>query len=172
MTANFEQQDRLVTLRGGLDPSDAQLLRSLLEGNGVKVFMNGEYMSSVHPAVRADIMVRASDWKEAEQVIQKVATMPRCAIPTRLDEDGEERACEQCGSTRVHRFEGEVPTFIPGIRLAAQKQDDWFHCLQCDSYYKDKRSRFSGLPFALMWSACVGLFVICLYWLIDWLKYL
>ncbi len=172
MTANFEQQDRLVTLRGGLDPSDAQLLRSLLEGNGIKVFMNGEHMSAVHPAVRADIMVRASEWKEAEQVIQKVATMPRCAIPTRLDEDGEERACAQCGSTRVHRFEGEVPTFIPGIRLAAQKQDDWFHCLQCDSYYKDKRSRFSGLPFALIWSAFVGLFVICLYWLIDWLKYL
>lgn len=172
MTANFEQQDRLVPIRTGLGQADAQLLRSLLEGNGIKVFMNGEHMGALNYGARADIMVRASEWKEAEQVLQKVATMPRCAIPVRLDEDGEERACAHCGSTRVHGFDGEVPTFIPGIRLAAKKEEGWFHCLQCDSYYRDRHSRFSGLPFALLWSACVGAFVICLYWFIDWLKYL
>lgn len=172
MTATFEQQDRLVTIRRGLEQADAALLRSLLEGAGVTVFMNGEHMGALHPGIRAEIMVRASEWKLAEETLQKVATMPRCAIPTRLDVDGEERACAQCGSTRVHPFEGEVPTFIPGIRIATNKEDEWFHCLQCDSYYKDRRSRFSGLPFAMMWSAIVGVFVISLYWLIDWLKYL
>lgn len=172
MTATFEQQDRLVTIRSGLEAADAQLLRSLLEGNGVTVFMNGEHMGALNYAVRAEIMVRASEWKKAEEVLQKVATMPRCAIPTQLDEDGEERACAQCGSTRVHSFEGEVPTFIPGVRIAAAKADGWFHCLQCDSHYRDRRSRFSGLPFAMLWSGVVGLFVICLYWIIDWLKWL
>lgn len=172
MTETFTQQDRLVTIRTGLYQADAALMRSLLEGHGIQVFMNAEHASTMNEGYNTDVMVRASQWKEAEEVLNKVATMPRCAIPVRLDEDGEERACAHCGSTRVHPFEGEVPTFIPGIRIAATRGENWFHCLQCDSHYRDKRSRFAGLPVALAWSATVGLSVLGLYWFIDWLRWL
>lgn len=177
MAATFEQQDKLVTIRTGLASTDAQLLCTLLEGEGIQVFTNAEHASALEQgplggAITADLMVRAADWKQAEQTLAKVATMPRCAFPVRLDEDGEERSCRHCGSIRVHPYEGEVPTFIPGIRIAARPEDTWFHCLQCDSYYRDRRSRFAGLPFAALWSAAVGVFVICLYWLIDWLMWL
>jgi Putative prokaryotic signal transducing protein len=171
MTETFTDYNRLISLRSGLDPADAQMLKSVLNANGVEVFLNGENMGSLNFAVRTDIMVRQIDKSRADAVIHKIATMPRCQIP-RIDEDGEERACAQCGSTRVHAFVGEVPTFIPGIRLAAVEGGGWFHCLQCGSHYRDQLSRFSGLPVALMWSASLGGFGFGLYWLIDWIKWL
>lgn len=172
MAQEFTDYNRLIPLRTGLDPADAQLLKSVLNANGVEVFLNGEHMGSLGYAVRTDIMVRAIDKVRADSVIDKIATMPRCQIPRHVDEDGEERACSQCGSTRVRPYVGEVPTIVPGIRLAAQAGEEWFHCLQCDSYYQDKRSRYAALPFALMWSALVGVFGYALYWVIDWLKWL
>lgn len=172
MAEEFTDYNRLVPVRTGLEPADAQLLKSVLTANGVEVFMNGENMGALNYAVRADIMVRAIDKVRAESVIQKIATMPRCQLPRHFDEDGEEHACSHCGSSRVHPFVGEVPTFIPGIRLAAEQNGGWFHCLQCDSHFRDRRSRFSGLPIAFMWSAALGAFGIGLYWFIDWLKWL
>lgn len=169
MAATFDHEDRLVPIRTGLDPVDAQLLRSMLEGHGIKVFMNGEHAGSLNYAVRADLMVMASQWKIAEETLSKIATLPRREP---LDEYGDERACAQCGSTRVHAFVGEVPTFIPGIRIEANVEGAWFHCLQCGSHYRDRFSKFSGMPIALMWGGALGAFFICLYWFIDWLKWL
>jgi len=172
MAEQFTDYNRLIPLRTGLDTGDAQLLKSVLNANGVEVFLNGENMSSLNYVVRTDIMIRAIDKVRADAVIEKIATMPRCQIPRHIDEDGEERSCSQCGSTRVHPFAGEVPTFFPGIRVEARKEDGWFHCLQCDSHYKDKRSQFAGMPFALMWSVLLGSFGFALYWFIDWLRWL
>lgn len=172
MAEQFDDYNRLIPLRTGLETADAQLLKSVLNANGVEVFLNGENMSSLNFVVRTDIMVRAIDKVRADAVIDKIATMPRCQIPRHTDEDGEERACAHCGSTRVHPYVGEVPTIIPGIRLAAEQGAGWFHCLQCDSHYRDKRSQFSGMPFAMMWSAALGGFGFGLYWFIDWIKWL
>jgi len=172
MADTFEHEDRLVTLRSGFYADDAQLTKSLLEGNGVQVFMVGEGVSSMNEGYHAAIMVRASQWKQAEEILNKVALMPRSAVAARLDEDGEEHACSQCGSTRVHAFVGEVPTVIPGVRLSAMQGEGWFHCLQCNSHYKDKRSRFAGLPFGILWGGVVGLFFLCLYWFLEWLRWL
>ncbi len=172
MAERLTDYNRLIPLRTGLDAGDAQMLKSLLNANGIEVFLNGENMASQNFSVRTDVMVRGVDKTRADAVIEKIATMPRCQIPRHLDDDGEERACSHCGSTRVHPFVGEVPTSVPGIRLAAVEGGGWFHCLQCDSYYRDRRSRFSGLPIALMWSIFLGGFGFALYWFIDWLKWL
>ncbi|MBL4639272.1 MAG: DUF2007 domain-containing protein [Kordiimonadaceae bacterium] len=169
MAATFDQEDRLVPIRTALDQAEAQLLRSLLEGHGVKVFMNGEHMGSLNYAVRADLMVMASQWKIAEGILNKIATLPSRSI---VDEYGDERSCSQCGSTRVHAFVGEVPTFIPGVRVAANPEDKWFHCLQCDTHYRDAFSRYAGLQIAFVWGGTLGAFFLGLYWLIDWLKWL
>lgn len=172
MAEQFTDYNRLIPLRTGLDAGDAQMLKSVLNANGVEVFLNGANMASLNYAVRTDIMVRAIDKVCADAVIEKISTMPRCQIPRHMDEDGEERACAQCGSTHVRPFIGEVPTVIPGIRLAAEPGTDWFHCMQCDSHYRDRRSSFAGLPIALMWSVFLGSFGFGLYWFIDWLRWL
>ena len=147
-------------------------MKSLLTANGVEVFLTSENMGALNYAVRGDIMIRAIDKVRAEAVLKKVAAIPRCQLPTHFDEDGEERACSHCSSTRVHSFVGEVPTIIPGIRIAAVPGAGWYHCLQCDSHFRDQRPRFSGLPIALMWSAALGGAGFALYWLIDWIKWL
>jgi len=172
MAEQFTDYNRLVPLRTGLDAGDAQMLKSVLNANGVEVFLNGENMASLNYAVRTDIMIRAIDQVRADAVIEKIATMPRCQLPQHVDDDGEERSCAQCGSTRVHPFVGEVPSMIPGIRYAAESDGEWYHCLQCDSHYRDRRSSFSGLPIALMWSAFLGSLGFGLYWFINWLRWL
>jgi len=172
MVEQFDDFNRLVPLRRGLTTADAQLMRSLLTANGLQVFVNSENMGALNYAVGTDVMVRAVDKGRAEDVLKKVAAIPRCQLPTHFDEDGEERACAHCGSTHVHAFVGEVPTFIPGVRLAASAGEGWYHCLQCDSHYREQKSRFSGMPVALMWGGFLGGAGFALYWVIDWLKWL
>lgn len=164
--------DQLVMLRPGLDPHDADLIKSVLDGEGIHAFVmeSGVRVSGYQAIV--DVMVKASDNAEATKILEKISLMPRCAIPVRRDEDGEEYACKQCGSVRVHPFEGEVPTFFPGIKIAAKKADNWFHCMQCDSHYREVRSHLSGMPIALAWGAALGGFSIGLYMVIDWLRWL
>lgn len=172
MTEVFEDHNRLIAIRTGLDASDAQLLKSLLDANGVEVYLSNENMGSLGYGVRTDIMVRAIDKVRADAVLTKIATMPRCAIPTRLDEDGEEIACRHCGSERVHPFEGEVPTIIPGIRLKADKAEGWYHCLQCDSYFKNSLSRLASIPVAMMWGGALAGLTLFIIWLIEFLRWL
>ncbi|TNE65014.1 MAG: DUF2007 domain-containing protein [Alphaproteobacteria bacterium] len=173
MNNAFADNNRLVVVRSGLDSADAALLRSLLEGNGVQVFVANENVASMNQGMWADLYVRASDRARAEAILGKVATLPRCAIPVRRDEDGEELACVHCGSTRVHPFEGAVPTVVPGVRRQARLKDHWYHCLQCDSYYQEgRRPRFSGLPVALAWGGLLGLATLGVIWLIEYLRYL
>ncbi|MCK0068856.1 putative signal transducing protein [Kordiimonas laminariae] len=164
--------DQLVMLRSGLDPSDADLLKSVLEGESIQAFVSDNGMRAAGYRSVVDVMVKSTDHAEASKLLEKIVTMPRCAIPIRRDDDGEEYACKHCGSVRVHPFEGEVPTFIPGIRIAAKKTDKWFHCLQCDSHYREERSRFSGMPIAFAWGGALGGFSIALYMVIDWLRWL
>ncbi len=165
-----QQVDQLIMLKAGLNSADAALLKSVMEGEGIQAFTSGGDANHFNAPV--DLLVKMSDKERAVALLQKVVTMPRCAIPVRRDEDGEEQACKHCGSTRVHPYEGEVPTFIPGIRIEAKKVDNWFHCLQCESHYRDERSRLSGMPIGLLWSAALGAGTIGLYAIIDWLRWL
>lgn len=172
MTEVFEDHNRLISIRSGLSGPDAQLLKSVLNANGVEVFLSNENMGTMNIGLRTDVMVRAIDKVRADSVLDKVATMPRCALPTRLDEDGEEIACRHCGSERVHPFEGAVPTLIPGIKLSAAKGQHWYHCLQCDSYFKNSLSRLAGIPIALMWGGTLAALTLFVIWLIEFLRWL
>lgn len=172
MTEVFEDHNRLVPVRTGLNQADAQLLKSLLDANGVQVFLTHENMGSLNYGVRADLMVRAIDKVRADAVLAKVATLPRGAFPARLDEDGEELACRHCGSERVHPYVGAVPSGIPGIKLSASQADNWYHCLQCDSYFRNQRSRLAGIPIALMWGGTLAALTLFVIWLIEFLRWL
>jgi hypothetical protein len=168
----FTDYDRLVPLRSGLNPSDAHLIKSILTANGIEVFLHGEHASTLQPGVFTDVMIRAVDKVRADSVLDKVSTMPSCKIPRYTDADGEEQACEHCGSTFVAPYVGNVASSIPGVKIAAGVGDGWFHCRQCDSHYCSKRSRYSGMPLGIAWAGTVGGFVFALYWFIDWLKWL
>ncbi|MCJ9427662.1 putative signal transducing protein [Kordiimonas marina] len=166
--------NRLVALRTGLEGADAQLLRSLLESKGLQVFLVNESAVSgmTGHAVSVDLYVRAVDKPKADAILGNVVTLPRAMQPHRFDEDGEELSCHHCGSTRVHPYEGKVPTLIPGLKLQSGKNERWYHCLQCDSYYEEGRKRFSGWPIAVMWAAVLGLASLGLMWVINFLRFL
>lgn len=172
MTQVLEEDMRLVVLRSNLNQPDGALLRSVLEAQDIPVFLAGEHVAGMNEGLYANLMVHAKDWKRAEEVLSKVATMPRCAIPIRRDEDGEPIACRHCGSERVHAFEGEVPTIVPGVKVHASKNDDWYHCLQCDSYFRNSLSRFSSIPVGLMWAGALALLTLGIVWLIEFLRWL
>lgn len=164
--------NKLVPIRTGLDRSQADLLKANLEGHGVPAFLANENIGSLNFVVHTDLLVRAKNWKDAEQLLSKIDAIPASRFSKRFDPDGEEYACQHCGSMRVHPFVGEVPTWLPGLKLKAVPEQTWFHCMECDSYYREKRSSFISFPIAMMWSLTLGAFVLGLYFLIQWLRFL
>ncbi|WP_374763540.1 hypothetical protein [Yunchengibacter salinarum] len=166
----FSEQDRLVPLRRGLNAGDAQSLRSILEGNGIQVFLANENMGTMGYGVAIDLMIRASDRAYADEVLSKVVALPHRPEDRLFDTDGEERACAHCGSSRVRAWRGAVPTGIPFVKAQARPQDLWFHCLQCDSLFQEKRSRYSSLGLALMWGLALGGLTLVVIWLIALLQ--
>jgi len=172
VTHEFRSDSKLIPIRTNMTHADAQVLKSVLQSCGIDVFLNADHMSGTGYGVQTDVLVYSSDLQTAEEALRNIVALPHSYVSQRLDADGEVHECKQCGSTRVHPFEGEVPTLVPGIRIAAEANGGWFHCMQCDSYYRNQRSRFEAFPFAMVWSFLTGLFVLLLYWLIDWLKWL
>lgn len=162
--------DKLVAIRSGLDGHQANMLKLNLEGQGVPAFLANENVGSLNFVSNTDLFVRAKDWRAAERLLSKIDTLP--GPQPRLDPDGEEYVCRHCGSNRVHPFSGEVPTLIPFVRLKAAAGDRWFHCLECDSHFREGRQQFAGMPVALAWSAFMGALAFGLILLINWLRYL
>lgn len=162
----------LVVVRSRLDRHQANLFKSNLEGHGIPAFLENENIGSLNYVVQTDLLVRLRDKEAADALLSKVDTIPLSRFPKRLDADGEERACEHCGSMRVHAFVGEVPTLVPGIKVKATPETGYFHCLECNSYYREKRLGFASFPIAMMWSLTLGAFVLGLYFLIQWLRFL
>ncbi|NVJ98687.1 MAG: hypothetical protein HWE25_11075 [Alphaproteobacteria bacterium] len=172
MTEVFSEENRLIVLRTGLNQPDGMLLRSVLEAQDIYAFLANENVAGMNEGLYANLMVYAHDLERANAALQKVATMPRCAIPVRRDEDGEEIACRHCGSERVHPFEGVVPTIIPGVKITTRKGEAWYHCLQCDSYFKNSLSRLASIPVALMWGGALAGLTLFVIWVIEFLRWL
>lgn len=172
MTRAFDNDSKLVPIRTNMASADAQVLKSVLQSCGIDVFLNADHMSGMGYGVQTDVLVHAGELQAAEEALKNIVALPHNHMSQQLDADGDYHECKQCGSTRVQPYQGEVPTLIPGIRIAAEANGGWFHCMQCDSYYRNQRSRFEAFPFAMVWSVLAGLFVLTLYWLIDWLKWL
>ena len=172
MAQVFEDTNRLVVLRSGLNQPDGALLRSLLEAKGVPSFLANEQVAGIHPGFSANLMVRYGDLGRARQVLDNVATLPACAFPVRHDPDGEELACARCGSSRVHPFQGTLPSSLPFFKVTAKPGEGWFHCLQCDSYYNDRRPRFSSLSLALIWGGTLAFATLIVIWLINCIRWL
>lgn len=164
--------DNLVVVRTGLDRHQAALFKSNLEGHGIAAFLENEHIGSLNYVVHTDLLVRSVDKGAAEALLSKVDTIPVSKFPTRLDADGEERACQHCGSMRVHPYVGAVATWVPGFKIQAAPGEGWFHCLECDSYYREQPLGFASLPVALLWSVTLGAVVFGLYFLIQWLRFL
>jgi hypothetical protein len=172
MPTTDTDMNQLVPLRSGLDARQAALLKDNLEGQGVPAFLAAETMGSQHVGGQSELFVRAKNWREAETLLGKIEVIPASRFPVRTDTDGEELICNQCSSSRVHPYVGKVPTFVPGIEQVATPEDRWVHCLDCDSYSRTRRPRFTGAPIALMWGGVLGLLFFSLYFLIQWLRFL
>lgn len=162
--------DKLVIIRSGLDGHQANMFKLNLEGQGIPAFLANDNVGSLNFVSHTDLFVKAKDWRAAEQFLSKVDVLPKRR--RMLDPDGEEHACRHCGSNRVHSFVGEVPTLVPFVRLEASADGGWFHCLECDSYFREGRRQFAGLPIALAWSLFMGGAALGVVLLINWLKYL
>jgi predicted amidophosphoribosyltransferase len=82
---------------------DAQLIRSLLDSNGVKSMFSGESLRLTHGftvdgLAEVKILVRAEDAKRACEIISSLEGMSRCGhcgYPMYQDD----AACHSCGNT-------------------------------------------------------------------------
>lgn len=167
-----ENLDKLVSIRSGLTAQQGQLLKVNLEGQGVPAFLTNENTSGLISTSDTDLYVRAKDWRAAEQMLGTIEQSPRRWPQPRPEPEVIEQACAHCGSHRVEPHVGAVPTWFPLLRKTARPGDDWFHCLECGSHYREGGRRFAGLSVALGWSAFMGALAFAIILLINWLRYL
>ncbi|GHF30250.1 hypothetical protein GCM10017044_27040 [Kordiimonas sediminis] len=163
--------EELVIVRSNLSSHDAHLLKGLLESNEISAFLSNENMGTLQYGVATDLLVRLKDRHIAQTVLANVVTLHNTpsSDPVAPEEDA---FCRTCGSSHVHPFVGEIPSLIPGIRYDASEAGEWMHCLQCDAYYRRKRSRFSSMPVGLLWGLTLSGFTIFLLWFLNWLRWL
>lgn len=165
--------NELLPLRTGLDPMEAQVMKSVLASEGIECFLSNENMGTLGYGVRIDLLVKAVDKVRAELALRKVAVLPRRAhaLPPSVDED--DIACPQCGSTRVGIHTGPVPTMIPGLKTKQKPGERWRHCIECGTYYPEgARRHFDSFFLAIMWGATLAGATLGLMWLIRWLRWL
>ncbi|UTW54926.1 DUF2007 domain-containing protein [Kordiimonas sp. SCSIO 12610] len=172
---NEQDYNRLVPLRTYLDTPQAQMLKTYLDAQGIMVFLNAEHVSAMNEGLKTDILIREIDKVRAEAALKDIEVLS-CHQRHKLQDgealDDEPPSCRQCGAMDIHAFEGEVPTFIPGIRIATHAEDVWVHCHQCDSYYREGKRRFSSVSVAFMWAVTLGAAALSIYWLITWIRWL
>ena len=164
-----QRPDELVEVRTGLSTHDAYLLKNYLQSQEIQAFVQDDDMASMQYAVQARILVKSHDLVKAQSVLENVVTMN---AGTTFDAQAYDVFCPKCGSYQVHPHIGAVPSPVPGITVEAKAEDRYYHCLQCDNYFPEKRSRYTSLPFGCMWGICLSLGVIALIWFIEWLRYL
>lgn len=164
--------DQLITLRSGLDPAPAQLLKSTLESHGVPAYVVHDNMAALQPGVRAELLVREGDKERAESLLRDVHTLPQRPKLTSNTGVILDLACSQCGSSQVEPYSGEVPTFIPGVRMEARSEDGWYHCRTCGSYTRDKPTRYQSLPMGFIWALFMAGLTLAVIWLINTLRWL
>ncbi len=172
---NEHDYNRLVPLRTYLDAPQAQMLKTYLDAQGIMVFLNAEHVAAMNEGLKTDILIREIDRVRAEAALKNIEVLSyhqKHQLYEGETIENEPPSCRQCGAMDIHAFTGEVPTLIPGIRIAAGIEDAWVHCSNCDSYYREGKRRFSSVAVAFMWAATLGLSALCLYWLITWLRWL
>lgn len=167
MVQVFEDDNRLVVIRSHLNAAEGRLMRTLLDARGIHAFLAGENVAGMNEGLFANLMVRAGDRRMAEEILSNVTALP---AQVRQDPDGEELACKRCGSQRVHPYVGPLPTSVPFMRPHAAPEDACYHCLECGSYYSEKRPRFSSLSLALAWGGILALATLGALWVINFLQ--
>ncbi|WND03133.1 hypothetical protein QGN29_01975 [Temperatibacter marinus] len=152
----------------GLDASEALILRSVLEGAGISVWLSNEHMASMNYAVTADLLIREGDKWRADQVMQDVSTFPADAPKIEL---GDLQECHYCGSTDVFNFVGTVPIMGGILKSRAFPGSPWRRCLECRKFFRvDNRRYLGNAPTALLWGGILGCAVYGLNYAITWLR--
>ena len=167
MVEVLEDENRLIVIRSHLNAAEGRLMRTLLDARGIHAFLAGENVAGVNQGMFANLMVRAGDRAAAEAILSNVTALP---ATVRHDPDGEELACQRCGSQRVHPYVGVLPTSVPFLRARAEPEDACYHCLECGSYYSEKRPRFTSLSLALVWGGILALATLGALYIINLLQ--
>lgn len=162
------EAEKYTVYKKGLDVSEALILRSMLEGAGISVWLTHEHMASMNYAVGADLLIREGDQWRADQVMQEAATFPSDAPHVDL---GDLTECHHCGSTDVFPYVGDVPIWFGLFKSRAFPSSPWRKCVNCGKYFRvDSRRIMGNVPVALMWGAALAGGIYGLQMVITWLR--
>ena len=71
----LDEQDRMVTVGRFMDPTEAQMARTALEGGGFEVYIQGANASSLYPGTLSTrLLVKKEDQAAAEEMLQTLAS--------------------------------------------------------------------------------------------------
>ncbi len=82
--------------------SEAQIIKSRLEAEGIEVFLNDQFTVDTDPLVSNAIGgIKLNVWKEDEAEAMEIL---KSISEYSLDDDGHEIECPMCGSSKVELF--------------------------------------------------------------------
>lgn len=163
----LKSQKKLVPLREDLSPSEAMIIRSTLKSAGIEAHIRTLGMASLHPGVKADIMVRGRDKIEAIDILKELEG-PIISPLTPNEASDDSVICPECGSDHVIPATGRIKTLIPGLTIKAHPHERWHICQQCQCQFQNRIQRLGGISFALLWAFLLGGFTFLMLNLLNW----
>lgn len=162
--------DPFVTIRVCHEMTEAQVLRGLLEQNGIPTIIDNEHIGSVAPFLTAEmtlpVKVRTEDEQRAKSLLDNVQplTSNRPHFTLELDE------CPACGSSRILQYS----KFLPWL-LGFNKPDiegQYHRCMACGNRWRAEGSRNENqMLIALLGSFATFGIIWLLIYIISWLQY-
>ncbi len=162
--------DPLVTVRICHEMTEAQVLRGLLEQNGIPAVIDNEHVGSIIPSLTAQmalpVKVRIEDEKNAKNILKNIQPLSsdRPYYPVDLDE------CPACGSSRILHYSKFIPWLLgfnkPDIEGAYNR------CMACGHRWRSEGSRNENqMLIAIAGSIAVFGIILALLYIISWIQY-
>lgn len=150
--------------------TEAQVLRGLLEQNGIPTIIDNEHVGSIIPSLTAQmtlpVKVRAEDEHRAKQVLENVQPLAsnRPYYPMDLEE------CPACGSSKILHYSKFLPWLL-GINRP-DVDGAFSRCVACRNRWRAEGSRSENqMILAIFGSIATFGFIWLLLYIIGWLQY-
>lgn len=133
----------IVTLKVFDNPMEAHLLKTKLESEGIRCFLQDENIVSLNPLYNyavggIKLNIRFADLEMANQIIQEIENAPS------LDDHDQEIRCPECGSTDLYtNFKSmkgtkglfsAIVSFLMGVFPVYYK--NVYKCKNCENEFK------------------------------------
>ena len=169
-TDQNKHADPFVTIRVCHEMTEAQVLRGLLEQNGIPTIIDNEHMGSAIPfmssALTLPVKVRIEDEQQANFLLDNVQPLAGNRPYFTLDLD----ECPACGSSRILQYSKFLPWLFGFNKPDIEGQ--YHRCMACGNRWRAEGSRNENQMLVALFGSMAAFGIVwLLIYIIGWLQY-